>query len=115
MAYTPLGHVFQLINHGSYVSALLASIFFLEALVGLFIGFVLGKWGEGRYVAAGSVIYWTAYFINLYWRYRYSFREFLFQIPAFQTLSFLFMFSGVFVLFLTIGYAIQEYALERNV
>ncbi len=110
----PSSYVFQLITPGTYVSAFLASIVFFEALVGLFIGFALGKWGDGRYVAAGSVIYWTAYVINLYWRYRYSFQEFLFQIPAFQTLSDLFIFSGAVVLFSLIGYAIRKCARVNN-
>ncbi len=117
MAYTPSSYVLQLVTSGPiyYVAALLASIVISGALVGLFIGWVLGKWGEGRYVAAGSVIYYTAYFINLYWRYRYSFQEFIFRIPAFQTLSDLFIFSGAVVLFLPIGYAIRKHTLKRTV
>jgi len=103
-AYTP----------ASYSAGLFLTFVFLLALSGSLIGYVLARKVRGKYMAFGSLVYWIAYFINLYFVYVYSYyREGLYQIDAVYTLSTLVLFSVFLVPFLNLVYVARWYRLKH--
>lgn len=102
------------ITPASYSLAIFGVLIFSLAFFGFLMGSFLARKARGKYMAIGSAIYWTVYFINLYLINRYYYhRESLYQVPAIYALSGLLMFSGLLVLSLDITY-IATYIVRRQ-